>query len=297
MLTHIIYGAWQSLGADLVSYAPASQGQLAAYLRRIGFTRPPAADLATLRAIHRRHAETIAYENFDVHLGQRVTRDPQDAFDKIVTAGRGGWCFEQNGLLAWMLEAIGFRVTRLAGAVMRETAGDRMTGNHLVLLVELDETWVADVGLGNGLVEPVPFVAGPFRQRFMDYALVDLGDGWWRFRNHEGNLPASFDFSPTVADPALLDESCSWLQSDPGSPFVQNAIAQRHHSDRTEMIVGTLHTTFSKSGTTQRVIADADDYLRTLDTLFGLRIPELAALWPRIEARGTANFAPEQETV
>lgn len=278
-----------------MSNAPATTEQLSAYLQRIGFEGIARPDIETLRKLHRAHVEAIPYENLDVQLGRRVTRHPQDAFDKIVNRGRGGWCYEMNGLFGWMLEAIGFRVTRLAGAVMREIAGDRTIGNHLVLLVDLGETWVADVGLGNGLVEPARLAAGPVRQRFMEYELQHLDDGWWRFLNHKGSLPPSFDFSPAVTDEALLEERCGWLQSDPGSPFVMNAIAQRQFADRTETIVGPVHTTFTPEGQRVRTISDAADYLDTVSSVFGLTIPELELLWPKIEACGTAGFEPPGE--
>ncbi|MBY0421933.1 MAG: arylamine N-acetyltransferase, partial [Parvularculaceae bacterium] len=112
------------------------------YLGRIGFAGAPAANLETLRAMHRGHALRIPYENLDVQLGRPVSRDPTRAFEKIVEGVRGGWCFEMNGVFSAALDAVGFRVRRLAGAVMREMLGDDAIGNHLVILVDLDETYL-----------------------------------------------------------------------------------------------------------------------------------------------------------
>lgn len=264
-------------------HLPAATPQaLAAYLARIGFSGTPRADLATLNAVHRLHAKAIPYENLDVQLGRPVTRDPRAAFAKLVGARRGGWCYEMNGLMAWMLEAIGFEVTRLAGAVMREQAGDVMIGNHLVLLVELDRTYVADVGLGNGLVEAVPLEAGPIRQGFKRMELERLGDGWWRFRNHKGAMPPSFDFNPDVGDEALLEERCRWSQTDPASPFVVNAVLQRHFGDHFESLVGTTYGILDGAGTRERTIASAHDYARVLRERFGLAVPHVDYLWAKV---------------
>src|SRR5262245_14404995 len=116
---------------------------LQAYFDRIGFTGTARPDIATLRALHRGHALSISYENLDVQLGRPVTIDPADAFDKIVRRGRGGWCYEMNGLLGAVLQEVGFKVTRLAGGVHRATRGPAAVGNHLVLLVDLDEgPWI-----------------------------------------------------------------------------------------------------------------------------------------------------------
>src|SRR4029078_11594867 len=96
------------------------------------------ADLATLRAVHRQHLERIPYENLDVQFGRRLSIEIETIFEKIVSRGRGGWCYEMNGLLGWALEEIGFKVTRMAGGVMRATLGDGNLRNTLVLRVGLD---------------------------------------------------------------------------------------------------------------------------------------------------------------
>jgi N-hydroxyarylamine O-acetyltransferase len=257
---------------------------MAAYFARIGYDGTPRADLATLREIHRCQVESIPFENFDVQLGRPTGRDPRAAWAKLVGARRGGWCFEANGLFAWMLEAIGFKVRRLAGTVMREQAGDALIGNHLVLIVELDRPYLADVGLGNGLIEPVPLEEGPIRQGFKQMALERLDGRWWRFRNASGMMPPSFDFSLEIDDPALLDERCRWLQRDAESPFVRNAVVQCFRGDRFESLVGGAHTTYRADGAVTRMISDAADYAQTLRECFGLTLPEAERLWPKVSA-------------
>ena len=265
--------------------APAGPAMIRAYLQRIGFDGEPAPDLTTLAGIHRRHVEAVAWNNLDAFTGRRTTRDPADAFDKIVRRGRGGWCFEMNGLFAWMLESVGFRVTRLAAGVMRESLGDDALGNHLALLVHLDETWLADVGLGAGMVEPVPLAAGTYRQRFLTFRLERLGGSWWRFRNHPGAMPPSFDFSTGLSDEALLDARCEWLQTDPASPFVRNLVVQRHFPDRLESLAGAQWSRIGSRGSRSGEIADSRDYRRRLRVLLGAAADEAAALWAKVRAQ------------
>jgi N-hydroxyarylamine O-acetyltransferase len=121
---------------------------LDAYFARIGFRGETRVDRETLFAIHRAHLLAIPYENLDVVLRKPVTRDPAAAFDKIVHRRRGGWCYEMNGLLAWALGQVGFRVTHMAGAVHRAAYGDATIGNHLVLRIDLDEPYLCDAGFG-----------------------------------------------------------------------------------------------------------------------------------------------------
>src|SRR5262249_42838960 len=145
------------------------QMKLKAYLQRIRYERPVKVDLDTLIGVHRAHLLNITYENLDIHRGLPLTLDLDHIFEKIVTEHRGGWCYEMNGLLAWALREIGFPVTMLAGTVGRQAQGTTVEGNHLVLLVELDQPYLADVGFGNGFLEPLPLQVGTYQQDFLTY--------------------------------------------------------------------------------------------------------------------------------
>lgn len=263
---------------------------LDAYLSRIGFTGEALPNLATLKELHRRHVFSITFENLDVQLGLPISRDPRAAFRKIVSRGRGGWCFETNGLFAFMLEAIGFRVQRLAGAVMRERLDDGAVGNHLTLLVKLDRTYLCDVSVGVGLIEPVALAEGPIRQEFKRLALERVGGGWWRLHNHPGEMPASFDFSPAVLDPALLDAQAQQLQKDPASPFVLHAIAQRQSPDRLESLVDRTYSVTTAEGRCSWRIHSPDAYARLLRETFRLDIRDLPALWARVSSAPDEDF-------
>jgi N-hydroxyarylamine O-acetyltransferase len=86
------------------------------YLKRVGYRGPIEPTLEVLRAVHRCHACNVPYENLDVIRQVPVDQDIERIFTKIVHDGRGGWCYEMNGLLGWALREIGFDVTRMCGA-------------------------------------------------------------------------------------------------------------------------------------------------------------------------------------
>jgi N-hydroxyarylamine O-acetyltransferase len=269
---------------------------LGAYLDRIGFAGAPRADLDTLTRLHRGHLENIPYENLDVLLGRPLDFDAVRIFDKLVARRRGGWCYEMNGLLAWALEEIGFRVTRLAGAVRRNSLGDWVIGNHLVLLVHLQRDFIADVGFGDGLYEPAPLAAGPIAQHGFQSAFEQIDDGWWRYHNHQNGGAPSFDFRTEPAQTAVLAERCAFLQTSDASPFTQNAVIQRRFADRVEVLRNSLRLTARPNGAKRGVIADADEYVETLRDVFGLDIPEARGLWPLAERRGREMLEAEGST-
>ncbi|HEY8572666.1 arylamine N-acetyltransferase family protein [Phenylobacterium sp.] len=263
---------------------------LHAYLDRIGWRGEARPDLATLRELHRSHLLAIPYENFDVQLGRAVGLEPQDAFAKIVERRRGGWCYEMNGLLGAALEAIGFKVTRLAGGVHRAAMGDVMVGNHLVLRVDLEEPWIADAGFGDGSLEPYPLKEGAFTAHGFDFRLERLGNGWWRFHNHPFGGAPNYDFHEEAGDPARLAERCGFLQSAPESPFVMNAVVQRFTPDGLLQMRGRTLRRVTPAGAAEELIGSADAYLEVLEREFGLVMPEAASLWPRIERRHAELF-------
>lgn len=261
---------------------------LSAYLRRIGHTGPVAADLATLRSLHRAHLLAIPYEGLDVHFGTPMTIDPAAAYAKIVERGRGGWCYEMNGVFGWALEEVGFRVIRLSGG-----GGDpgkpTPFGNHLVLQVDIDgEPWVADVGFADGPIEPYRLVEGPFEQRGFQFRIERLSADVWRMHNHAFGARPYFDAGPT--DEAALARRCDVQQYDPDSVFRQNVFFFHHGPVGHASLIGRVLREVTPLGVTKTLIGDADEFLAVLKARFDLEEPRAADLWPAICARHDELF-------
>lgn len=267
-----------------------------AYFDRIGFRGQARPDLATLRELHRRHLWSIPYENFDVLLKQPMTIAPAAAFDKIVDRGRGGWCYEMNGLFGSALEAAGFKVTRMAGAVARGERGEIAHGNHLVLRVDLDRAYIADVGFGDGMLEPTPLLEGPVSCAGYEFRVEGLGDGWLRFHNHALGGAPYFDFRDRPAIESELAWTCRYLSTSPESVFTQTAIAFRHTPDGIRAILGRIVRQVTPGGKTTHLMASADEFVATLKSQFGLDLPEAADLWPAICAKHEELFAQPTES-
>lgn len=123
---------------------------LPAYCRRIGFDGPLAPSRETLAALIGHHAAAIPFENIDVLAGRVPQLDLQALQHKLVQRRRGGYCFEQNGLLLACLRQAGFDVQMLEARVRAGLAPEVVTGRtHLALRVAIEgEHFLADVGFG-----------------------------------------------------------------------------------------------------------------------------------------------------
>lgn len=261
---------------------------LDAYLRRIGLDLEPRPHLATLRGIVSAHVTSVPFENLDVQLGRSTDTDPERAFEKIVERGRGGWCYEQNGLLGHVLESIGFRVTRLSAAVRLHERGPSARHNHLTLAVEVpgdDRRWLADVGFGSSLLDVMPMAESTLSNPPYDLALTRLDTGEWQFDERAKGADGYYVFRDEPADEDALADRCRGQQTEPDSPFVLNLVAKRRGPDHHVSLRGRVLTRIDAAGRTDRVLRDATELVDALVRHFDLDVPEAATLWPRICAR------------
>jgi N-hydroxyarylamine O-acetyltransferase len=106
----------------------------------------------------------------------------EDMQNKLLRRPSGGYCYEHNLLFATLLERLGYRVRRLAARVQPDKPGPR---THMLLIVEADgEEWLADVGFGAALLEPIPFSDGAIsHQGGWTYGLQRREGGVWLLRS------------------------------------------------------------------------------------------------------------------
>ncbi len=267
--------------------------KLLSYMQRIGFPHEPRADINTLRGLLRAHVCSVPFENLDVQLGRSVTTAVEDAYQKIVVRRRGGWCYEQNGLFGWALSEIGFEVTRVAAAVMRAERGKVSEANHLTLLIrtaDTDDTWVADVGFGGSLLEPIRLEDSEHLHEPFRLGLRHLDDGHWQFWENAGDGEFSYDFRPEAASEDALTRKCEFLQTDPDSSFVLNLVAQSRTPVRHSTLRGRVLTCHDADGAVSKTLESPDQLVHVLTAEFGLQVPEIAGCWPKIMARHEQLF-------
>lgn len=250
------------------------------YLERVGFQSNPKPDLATLRALHRAHLLSIPYENLDIHLGHKLTLELPHIFDKLVTEKRGGWCFEMNGLFAWVLEQIGFEVTLLSAVVNQHLAGDKAEGNHLTLLVELDKPYLVDVGFGDGPLEPLSLREGLHEQNGLEYRLK-LAKNRWTFHHHQYGAAERFDFTLDEVELGTFSDACQNLQASPESGFVEVTVCQLFTPNGLLSLRGAVLNRITATGKQERAIRSADEYTYVLAQDFGLAV-DAYHLWPQV---------------
>ncbi|WP_410584442.1 arylamine N-acetyltransferase family protein [Amycolatopsis sp. lyj-108] len=254
-----------------------------AFLDRLEYRDPVRPDPATLRKLHRAWRLRVPYENFDVQLGRPISLTPEALIDKFARRGRGGLCYEMNGALALLLRAAGFTVTIVEGAILRATRGEGQWGNHIALLIDVDgESWLADTGIGDAFLEPLPLREGTHWQGELAFRMERLDAGTWRMHHHPGGTIDSSDFRTTPRDIAEFAERAR--NTSPDSALARVLVAQ-HHRDGRELALRAR--TVKRGDADRRTLSTLDEFAETLREF---RIPledfsadELAALWAKTE--------------
>ena len=245
---------------------------LDAYLQRIAYDGPLAPDTATLRELHRAHAARIPFENLDIRLGRGIALDLDSVQDKLVRRLRGGYCFEHNLLLGAVLERLGYQVSRLAARVV--PGGGLRT--HMLLRVVADGSeWLADVGFGASLLEPLAFDAGVVvRQGGWSYRLDhDEDRDTWLLRSHEVDRWMDlYEFTLEPQRPGDYLVYNHFTSTHPRSPFVGQVVALRVEPDVQHALRSHQLTTKRPDGATTARDVALDELAGVLAETFGIHL-------------------------
>ncbi|HUQ01769.1 MAG TPA: arylamine N-acetyltransferase [Kofleriaceae bacterium] len=253
---------------------------LTAYLARIGVSRPSAPEIASLAAIHWGHVSTIPFENLDILLGRRIALDLPSLVAKLVHGGRGGYCFEQNALLAAVLEELGFGVTRLAGRV-RWLATGISPRTHMLLAVDVPGTpgrFLVDGGFGGTCpTAPIPLVDGAEVTQHHDrYRLIAEGHG------HVVQVATGEGWSDmywfTLEPQEAIDYEVAnhYTSTHPQSRFMLGLMCARTTAEGRVTVRGNELVRRRGQGAAiveREVIADGEQLLEVLARELGVRFP------------------------
>jgi N-hydroxyarylamine O-acetyltransferase len=195
------------------------------YLRRIQYRGPSIPTAESLRELHRQHLYTVPFENLDIALGNPIILDVDLLFEKIVTRRRGGFCYELNGLFCGLLRALGFRVDMLSARVRRADGSYSPEFDHMLLKVELDEPWLADVGFGESFIDPIPLRSGATaHQNGHRYSVLSAEGQWQLVRHGDDRDEPLYIFTDQPRDLRDFESMCNYHQTSPDSHFTKGRV-------------------------------------------------------------------------
>lgn len=257
---------------------------LNAYFARVGFVGGAEPSLGTLGDIVAAHNQSIPFENLDPLLGVPVADLSVEALtDKLVHRRRGGFCYEHNGLLGYVLEQLGYDVTRLAGRVVWMHPGAGLPAQtHQVLSVRLPDgqgPYLVDVGFGGQtLTSPIRLIAGPVQQtRHEPYRLLDHAEGFELQAEVRGDWQPLYLLSPRPQPRIDLEVGSWYVSTHPASGFVGGLSAALVTDDARFNLRGRNLAVHRADGTEKTRLDTAADVLDVLEGRFGIDLSDLGA--------------------
>ena len=248
---------------------------LSRYLERIGHDGPVGPDIATVAALMRRQLFTVPFENLDVQAGIGVSLVPEDIAEKILARGRGGYCYEVNGLFAMALQALGVPYRFVAARPMFYPVKRPKT--HMALVVHASGAdWLCDLGFGSYGIRAPMSLADLDRQvpqdmdSFMlsrtdngEYLLKAWAAGQWQNQYAFDLSPQEWiDFAPA-----------NYLNSThPDAIFVQKRVVVLHGETGRSILVGNALKVVSADSVLETALDEAGA-VQALRTRFGLSEP------------------------
>jgi len=243
---------------------------------------PPS--LPLLRRLHAAHMLAVPFENLSIHVGEPISLGVDALYDKIVRRRRGGFCYELNGLFAWLLRRFGFTVTLHSARVAQSNGVFTPEFDHLTLLVhQLDGAdWLADVGFGDSFRQPLrrqPDIEQDGGDGHRYRLRLDVGEvvspidaSWLMQQGGETTWQSQYRFTLSPHSMADFADRCHFQQTSPESHFTQKRICSLALPDG-RITLSDLRLITTRGGARdERELASEDEYWQVLAERFDVRL-------------------------
>jgi len=121
--------------------------QIEKYFEKIKFDGNTDKSLDNLTRLQKGHLFNIPYETIDQMNGVPLSLEPEDVYNKIILGNRGGYCFETQGLLCYLLRSLGYDVVQYAGRFMNEPDVIQMRRHRILIVTLRQKKYLCDVGM------------------------------------------------------------------------------------------------------------------------------------------------------
>jgi N-hydroxyarylamine O-acetyltransferase len=255
--------------------------ELSPFLDRLGLAGdalPPTGE--TVERLQQAHLLTVPFENLDVVWKRPIRLDEALLFEKIVGEGRGGFCYELNGLMAAMLRALGFEAHLMAASVAKAEGGYGPAAAHACIRVALDPPLLMEVGFGDSTMRPMilrPDVVQ--HDGRAAYRLLRSGDVWelQHQAGADGLWRDGYRFTEEAWSLGDFQAMCDYQQTSPESNFTKRTICSKATETGRVTLTGDRLILTEGDRRRETPLGDELRFEICLWKIFGIVMPEPAA--------------------
>jgi len=236
-----------------------------------------AVDLGTLKMLQRQHLLNVPFENLDIHWNRPIVLDTEKLYAKIVGEGRGGFCYELNGLFNELLRQVGFQTRLVSARVFDSEKGFGPEFDHAAIIVTIGELeYLADVGFGDFTVEPLRLTAdieqqdreGDFVIRRDDFGVLEVA------KRVDGAWTPQYRFEMLGRDLSEFATMCDFHQYSPESQFTKGKLCSILTDNGRKSLTDTRFIVTSNGEKIEAAVESELDFEMFLEREFGI-VPAL----------------------
>jgi N-hydroxyarylamine O-acetyltransferase len=241
------------------------------YLERIQIYKIQEPSYSFLSKLQLQHLLTVPFENLDIHEGKKIVLDESLLYEKIVSRGRGGFCYELNGLFCRLLRTVGF-TAQIVSARVYMPARNLFSPefDHMAILVDIEDSYLVDVGFGDTFRRPIAMPDGAVEDVSGKYQIRSDKDQFVLEKLQSDNWQPVYSF--TIQPKAISDfeEMCSFNQTSPESHFTQQLICTIA-TETGRISLSDDYLTVTDGNTKRKIkVKSSEDFRLNLQNYFGI---------------------------
>ena len=234
-------------------------------------------DFEFLNDVVKRHVATFAFSSVGCRLGEDLPLDFESLHNRIVIQRRGGYCFEQNGLLYRVLDELGFSPELyLARVIYNQDTHPGLT-HRITMVAHEGRRYVLDVGFGSlGPRIPVPMSEIESNDGEKIFRISERRPGEYHMQVFkDGDFFSLYRFELARYGQADCELGHFYSHRHPDAAFVNHLVGSLIQESETRSLRDLEYWVIQKSGTQHRKITDSEELRRILVGELGVQVTEV----------------------
>ena len=246
------------------------------YINRINYKGDLKPSFTVLKDLQKAHLLNVAFENLDIHYGNTIDLDLIKIYHKIVEKGRGGFCYELNGLFNRLLKNIGFD-SKMISARVYDNKNKKFGKeyDHLAIIVKLDKIkYLVDVGFGEFIFHPLKLEIYTIQSDPRGDFIIEQYDQEYDQVSKIEDKKTSIEYIFSEKERTLNEftEMCNYHQTNANSHFTQKKLISKPTKNGRITITGDTLKITENGKIKKNISLNKEDYKKQLFKWFNIDV-------------------------
>jgi N-hydroxyarylamine O-acetyltransferase len=236
--------------------------QFKTYFKKLNIN-PSVSSLELVAELQQKHISTFSFNSIAVLLGQSISLDIEDIYEKIVLKNDGGYCFEHNKLMYEVLNSLGFDVSISIAKVLNNREDIDSPRTHRITILKWESNnYVVDVGFG-AFSPKAPMKLDGLEVNGQDYQIVKRQEEYYLEHLKSRSVFHLYKFNLATYTEADCKMGNFYSSHSPDAVFVNNFVVSLIFPERTLSLRNMSYFKIGKNKTEQ-ISIESSTHLREI---------------------------------